>query len=181
METVANLLAEHVAFRCTTVDRIAVAGYIQGLAYEGGVLRFLLNRGYHIPSPAGLGHNHDRLVADLDAFVAARDLTVVRFEKGQSKEDLTRPYQLAAAGAERPGVDLLGKAQERAKAWRGYKDTSFPLGDPRTTLTSTSPASPRTPTGGTSTSTTATEARRWSSCVGMPPTRCGSTPTAMSG
>jgi hypothetical protein len=57
MATVASLLAGHVRFRCTSVDRIGVAGYIPGLAYEGGVIRFLLQRGYPIPSPAGLGHN----------------------------------------------------------------------------------------------------------------------------
>ena len=34
MGTVARLLAEHVNFRCTSVDRIGVRGYIQGLQYE---------------------------------------------------------------------------------------------------------------------------------------------------
>ncbi len=65
MGTVNSLLAEHVTFRLTSVDRVGVAGYIPGLAYEGGVVRFLLHRGYPIPSPAGLGHNHDRLVREL--------------------------------------------------------------------------------------------------------------------
>ena len=64
MGTVASLLAEHVSFRCTSVDRIFVAGYVPGLQSEGQVIRFLLQRGYKIPSPAGLAHNHDRLVAE---------------------------------------------------------------------------------------------------------------------
>jgi hypothetical protein len=52
MGTVATLLDEHLSFRCTSVDRIAIRGYIAGLQYEGGVVKFLLNRGGTIPSPA---------------------------------------------------------------------------------------------------------------------------------
>ena len=61
MDRVADLLNEHVTFRLTSIDRIGIHGYIEGLAYEGGVLRFLLNRGYPLPAPAGLTHNHRRL------------------------------------------------------------------------------------------------------------------------
>jgi hypothetical protein len=128
MGTVDRLLAEHVSFRLTGLDRIGVAGYIRGLAYEGGVIKFLISRGYHIPSPVGLGHNHDRLVRDLDSFVARTGLEMVRFAKGESKEDRARPYQDAAARAGTPGVVLVGKAQEKMAAWTGYKDKASPLG-----------------------------------------------------
>jgi hypothetical protein len=128
MGTVDRLLAEHVSFRLTGLDRIGVAGYIRGLAYEGGVIKFLISRGYHIPSPVGLGHNHDRLVRDLDSFVAGTGLEMVRFAKGESKEDRARPYQDAAARAGTPGVVLVGKAQEKMAAWTGYKDKASPLG-----------------------------------------------------
>lgn len=128
MGTVDRLLADHVSFRLTGVDRIGVAGHIRGLAYEGGVIRFLLQRGYHIPSPAGLGHNHDRLVRDLDRFMTRAELPVVRFGKDESKEDRARPYQDAAAAAGAPGVVLVGKAQEKMNAWTGYKDKASPLG-----------------------------------------------------
>jgi hypothetical protein len=121
---VARLLAEHVSFRCTSVDRIGIRGYVPGLQYEGGVLRFLLERGYRIPSPAGLTHNHDRLVSELDAVVAAHDVPVVRFKRDECKEDIARPYQLAAAAAGRPGLVLVGKAQERTSSWRGFVDDS---------------------------------------------------------
>ncbi len=124
MGTVASLLAGHVSFRCTSVDRIGIRGYVPGLQYEGGVLRFLLERGYHIPSPAGLAHNHDRLVAELDAVAAAHDVPVVRFKRDQCKEDIARPYQDAAAAAGRSGLVLVGKAQERTSSWRGFIDES---------------------------------------------------------
>ncbi|MDP9441043.1 MAG: hypothetical protein M3P34_02430 [Actinomycetota bacterium] len=124
MGTVASLLNDHVSFRCTSVDRIGVAGYIPGLQFEGGVVRFLLNRGYRIPSPAGLGHNHDRLGRDLAALVAERELPVVRFARRQNKEEVARPYQAGARAAGRPGIVLVGKAQERVGVWRGYKNTT---------------------------------------------------------
>ena len=93
MGTVASLLDEHVSFRCTSVDRIAIRGYVPGLQYEGGVVKFLLNRGNFIPSPAALNRNHERLVAELDALVAVSAVPLVRFKRGECKEDIARPYQ----------------------------------------------------------------------------------------
>lgn len=113
MGAVASLLAERVTFRVTSVDRIFLAGYIPGMQYEGGVVRCLLNRGYPIPSPAGLGHNHDRLVAEIERFAADRDLEIVRFAKRQSKQEVARPFLAGAQRNGHPGVVLIGKAQER--------------------------------------------------------------------
>jgi hypothetical protein len=126
MGTVARLLAEHVSFRCTSVDRVGIRGYIPGLMYEGGVVKFLVKQGNTIPSPAALNRNHQRLVAALDALVAATAVPVVRFKKGESKEDMARPYQDQAAASGRFGLVLVGKAQEGASSWRGYVDPSYP-------------------------------------------------------
>jgi hypothetical protein len=131
--TVSSLLADHVSLRVASVDRLGIAGYIPKLAYEGGLVKFLLHRAaqakyaVNIPSPALLGHNHDRMVAELERFVAQRDLPVVRFKAGEVKELIARPYQLAAAASGREGFVLLGKAQERQMAWAGYKDQKSKL------------------------------------------------------
>src|SRR5271169_5614984 len=122
MGTVATLLDEHVSFRCTSVDRIGIRGYVAGLQYEGGVVKFLLNRGNFIPSPALLNRNRERLVAELEALEESTGVPVVRFKSGESKEDIARPFQDKAAAAGRPGLVLVGKAQERTSAWRGYVD-----------------------------------------------------------
>jgi len=129
--TVNRLLAEHVNFRVTCVDRVGIAGYIRALQYEGGVVKFILQRGFPIPSPVVLTRNHDRLVGEVDRFVKANGLTVVRFRKGDVKEDIARPYQEAAAAAGHPGVVVVGKAQERMEAWVGYKDNASSLGTER--------------------------------------------------
>ena len=125
MTAIASVLADRVAFQLDSVDRLFIAGYVPGLQYEGGVVRFLIERGYRIPSPAGLGHNHDRLVADIEAFVAERAIPLVRFGKGESKEEVARPWLAAAEHEGREGVVLVGKAQERVAGWRGFKDTSW--------------------------------------------------------
>jgi hypothetical protein len=129
MGTRASILRDHVSLRLTCVDRIGIAGYVPALQYEGGLLKFLLHRAAqlgkaNIPSPALLAHNHDRMAADLERFVADHALPVVRFKRDDAKEALAKPYQLAAAAAERPGAVLVGKAQERTEAWRGWVDKS---------------------------------------------------------
>lgn len=121
MGTVARLLANNITFRLSCPDRIFLQGYIPALQSEGLVIRFLIQRGFQIPSPAGLGRIHDRLVAAIDRFIAENDLPVVRFAKGASKEDLARPYLAAAAQDQRPGVVLVGVAQERVSGWRGFR------------------------------------------------------------
>ena len=124
MGTISSLLAEHVSFRCTSVDRVAVRGYIAGLQYEGGVVKFLLNRGFPIPSPAALNQAHERLVSELGTLAASSGVPVLRFKKDDCKEDVARPYQDGAAAQGRYGLVLVGKAQERASAWRGFVDQS---------------------------------------------------------
>ena len=124
MGTISSLLAEHVSFRCTSVDRIGVRGYVPGLQYEGGLVKFLLARGYRAPSPTALNQAHDRLVASLDALVASTGVPVMRFKRDEVKEDIARPYQDQALAAGRPGLVLVGKAQERTSSWRGFVDPS---------------------------------------------------------
>ncbi|MGH9107375.1 MAG: hypothetical protein ACRDZX_16425 [Acidimicrobiales bacterium] len=133
MGTVSSVLAEHVTLRVRCVDRLWIAGYVPQLAYEGGLVSFLLHRASligsrNIPSPALLTKNHDRMVAELDRLVEHLDLPVVRFKSKESKETLARPYQLAFATAAREGLVLVGKAQERVQVWAGYKDTSSAVG-----------------------------------------------------
>jgi hypothetical protein len=122
MGTVASLLAEHVGFRCTSVDRVAIRGYVPGLQYEGRVVKFLVSRGNTIPSPAALSRNRERLVAELETLVAASGVPVVRFKRGESKEDIARAYQDEALAVGHAGLVLVGKAQERTSVWRGFID-----------------------------------------------------------
>jgi hypothetical protein len=131
MGSVTSLLAERVTLRLSSVDRVFVAGYVPQLQTEGQVVRFLLNRGYKIPSPAGLGHNHDRLVGEIERFIATRDVPTVTFARRERKEDVARPFLAGAERDGREGVVLVGKAQERVMGWRGFKDRADPRGQKR--------------------------------------------------
>ena len=165
MGTVATLLDEHVSFRCTSVDRIGIRGYVPGLQYEGGVVKFLLNRGNFIPSPAVLNHNRERLVAELEALEEATGVPVVRFKVGQSKEDIARPFQDEALSSGRPGLVLVGKAQERTSSWLGFVDDTHPGQFGPTIPTSPGFAGPQCPTIGTSTSPTSSGDRPFSNLL----------------
>ena len=86
-----RLLAEHVSFRCTSVDRVGIRRFIRGLQYDGGVVKFLVSRGQS-PDPVadpvagGVEASRDRLVAEFDALVASSGIAVPRFSKGEYKE-----------------------------------------------------------------------------------------------
>ena len=53
MGTVDKLLAEHVSFRVTCVDRVAIAGYIRALQFEGG--RGEVHLAARVPDPVAGG------------------------------------------------------------------------------------------------------------------------------
>ena len=85
------------------------------------VVRFLLDRGFTIPSPALLAKQGRAYVAAIDRFAAEHDVPVVRFAKGESKEELARPYLARAEREGYFGVVLIGVAQEKTSAWRGWR------------------------------------------------------------
>ena len=180
METVARLLDQHVSFRCSSVDRIGIRGYIPGLQYEGGVVKFLVSRGNTIPSPAVLNRNHERLVAELDALVAVSGMPVVRFKRGESKEDIARPYQDEAFAAGHAGLVLVGKAQERTSSWRGFVDDSHAGPRPNHPHIAWRRQSSM-PDHCTCTSPTTSGGWHSSSCARTRRIRCGVAPTATSG
>ncbi|MCA1681560.1 MAG: hypothetical protein LC777_22765, partial [Actinobacteria bacterium] len=122
MATISSLLADHVTLQVRSVERLFLQGYVPRLMCEGQVIRFLLDRGYPIPSPAMLGRIGRAYVAEIDRFALEGDIPVVRFKKGDSKEQLARRYFDQAESDGRFGVVLIGVAQEKSSAWRGWRN-----------------------------------------------------------
>jgi hypothetical protein len=60
------------------------------LQSEGMLVRFLLDRGFPIPSPAALGKISHSYVRAIERFAAKHKVPVVRFKKGESKEQVAR-------------------------------------------------------------------------------------------
>jgi hypothetical protein len=58
----------------------------------------------------------------VNAFAKANEIAVVRFTKAMVKEDIARPHMQMAEREGRCGVAMLGVAQEKAFAWRGWRD-----------------------------------------------------------
>jgi hypothetical protein len=121
MATIASLLRERVSLQVNSVDRIFLAGYVPKLQSEGMVVRFLLDRGFPIPSPAALGQIGSGYVRAMERFAKRHQIPVVQFKKGESKERRARPYMEQAEREGRFGVVMIGVAQEKSAAWRGFR------------------------------------------------------------
>lgn len=122
MGPVSRLLAERVTLRLSSLDRLLVQGYVPRLQSEGLLVRWMLDRGEY-PSPRVFGRAHERMVEGVGRFVAEAGIPYVSFGRGQRKEDIARPYQLAAEHEGTEGVVLVGVAQEKlVGGWRGTRD-----------------------------------------------------------
>ena len=83
------------------------------------VIRFLLDRGFPIPSPVVLGRIGGEYVNAVERFIAEHEIPVVRFHEGDVKEDIAREHFKAAEREGRFGVVMVGVAQERTSAGGG--------------------------------------------------------------
>jgi hypothetical protein len=120
--TISSLLADHVTLQVRSVDRLFLQGYVPRLMTEGQVIRFLLDRGFPIPSPAVLGRFGRRYVDQINDYIASNQIPAVKFVKGDVKEEIARKRFQAAEREGRFGVVMVGIAQERTSAWRGWRD-----------------------------------------------------------
>ena len=121
MATIRSLLAEHVTLRVRSVDRILLHAWVPKLQTAGGLVGFLQDRGFKIPSPALLGRNGQRYVDEIRAFADANAIPIVRFRRRESKLELARPYLERAERERRFGCVLIGVCQERTLVWRGWR------------------------------------------------------------
>jgi hypothetical protein len=104
-----------------SVDRLFLQAYVPKLMSEGQLVRFLLDRGFSIPSPALLGKIGARYKRALECFASENEIPFARFGRRESKEEIARPYFEQAEREGRFGVVLIGVAQERARVWAGWR------------------------------------------------------------
>jgi hypothetical protein len=89
---------------------------------EGQLIRFLLDRGFPIPSPAGLGKIGRDYVNQINQYIVDHEIPTVKFVKGDVKEQIAREHFQRAERDGRFGVVMVGVCQERTSAWRGWRD-----------------------------------------------------------
>jgi hypothetical protein len=113
-------MREHVALSTSCVDRLYINGYLPTLQTPGQLCTFLHDHlGYPIPSPALLRPLHDRFVQAVSAFAQQQGVPVVRFERGQRKDDVAARYRSHSSVSD--GVVFIGVAQERAFSFKAHK------------------------------------------------------------
>ena len=122
MATISSLLADHVTLQVRSVDRLFLQGYVPRLQTQGQVIRFLLDRGFPIPSPTLLGKMGRAYVEAIYRFVEDHQIPVVRFVKGDVKEEIAREQFKRAEQEGRFGVVMVGVCQEKTSVWRGWRD-----------------------------------------------------------
>ena len=133
----AEVLAGHVLFEVEAIDRMYLNLYQPRLQHGAGIAAFFVgHRGRRFASSALMAPMTAAFVADIGHFAAARGLDVVRFAKGQRKDDVTREYlrraELDDRGLVPAQVLYVEMAQEKQKVFRTSKrrnpvtGTSYP-------------------------------------------------------
>ena len=119
-KNVAEILTHHVTFELEAIDRMYLNAYVPSLQTGGGLVWFLKTQlGVRVPSTVMVAPMSERFVSALEQFVEAQGIDLVRFEKGQRKDDVAKKYLAAFTGDE--GVLFVGKAQEKASVFRTEK------------------------------------------------------------
>jgi len=123
--TVADVLSDHVLFEIECIDRMYLNVYQPRLQYGGGVSAFFVgHRGHKYASSVLMQPITDAFVANIHHYIAAYDLDLVHFGKGESKDDIAHRYLAEttnAHGKEWEGVLFVGRAQEKASVFRTQK------------------------------------------------------------
>jgi hypothetical protein len=122
----ADVLAGHVLFEIEAIDRMYLNLYQPRLQHGAGVAAFFTgHRGHRFASSALMAPMTAAFVADTGHFLAARGLDLVRFARGQRKDDVRAGYlQRAAAddcGLVPAQVLYAGVAQEKRRVFRTSK------------------------------------------------------------
>src|SRR5579859_3261796 len=119
MPNINTLLDDHVVLKYEMVDRIFLNAYVPKLQEPDQLHWFLCqHRGQEIPRYELLGKITRDFVAAVEEYAQARQIPSVQFEKRQRKEAIAEPHFALAARSQRPGVVMIGVAQEKANVFR---------------------------------------------------------------
>src|SRR3981081_3058965 len=88
-QSVAEILSHHVKLTVEGIDRMYLNVYVPRLQCETGIVGFFRNhRGNPLPSSALMKPMSREFVAKLEKFVAANQIPLVQFHKGQGQHDV---------------------------------------------------------------------------------------------
>lgn len=117
-----EILKEHVSLDIECIDRLYLNGYIGQMQTSGGLVYYLRQKGYTIPSPSLLGDMTEGYRREVKEFAQVNGVPMIEFGKGERKEEVVAEYRKRHGQQE--GVVVIGVAQEKANAFKAKKRTS---------------------------------------------------------
>ena len=115
--TAAEVLSGHVTLEVRCIDRVMLTFRQPRLQYGQGICNFFCqHRGNRFASSALMLPMTERFTADIRHYIDTRRLDLVRFAKGQSKDQLAKEYLAGHHGGE--CILFVGVAQEKTRVWR---------------------------------------------------------------
>ena len=115
--TAAEVLSGHVTLEVRCIDRVMLTFRQPRLQYGQGIHNFFCqHRGNRFVSSALMLPMTERFTADIRHYIDTRRLDLVRFAKGQSKDQLAKEYLAGHHGGE--CILFVGVAQEKTRVWR---------------------------------------------------------------
>ena len=115
--TAAEVLSGHVSLEVRCLDRVMLTCRQPRLQYGQGIHRFFCqHRGYQFVSSALMLPMTERFTAGIRHYIDTRLLDLVRFVKGQSKDQIAREYLAGKSGGDQ--ILFAGVAQEKTRVWR---------------------------------------------------------------
>jgi hypothetical protein len=120
MVTVKEVLQDKITLDIECVDRVLLNGYVKYLQMPGGLVNFIREqKQMPIPSPKAMYEMTQTYRSAVEAFAAAEGLEIYEFKKKDVKEEIAQAR--LAQFSQKSGVVLIGKAQEKASAFKGKR------------------------------------------------------------
>ena len=115
--TAAEVLSDHVRLEIRCTDRVLLTFRQPRLQYGQGIHGFFCHhRGNQFVSSTLMRPMTERFAADIRHYIDTRGLDLVRFAKGQSKNQVAKEYLAGHDGGE--CILFVGAAKEKARVWR---------------------------------------------------------------
>ena len=115
--TAAEVLSGHVRLEVRCIDRAMLTFRQPRLQYGQGIHRFFCqHRGNQFVSSALMLPMTERFTADIRHYIDTRRLDLVRFARGQSKDQVAKDFLAGKSGGDQ--ILFVGVAQEKTRVWR---------------------------------------------------------------
>ena len=115
--TAAEVLSGHVRLEVRCIDRVMLTFRQPRLQYGQGIDRFFCqHRGNQFVSSALMLPMTGHFAADIHHYIDTRRLDLVRFARGQSKDQVAKGYLAGKSGGDQ--ILFAGVAREKTRVWR---------------------------------------------------------------